>query len=89
MGDKGNPENCEKLISQLITQHGIADFSGDYVFDRVHRLGPRKSNNGDKPRPIICRFTAYKDKEYVLKTVLGSREHMSGYQRTFLRPPYS
>ena len=45
LGDKGNPENCEQLITQLITQHGISDFSGDYVFDRVHHLGPKKTNN--------------------------------------------
>ena len=51
----------------MINQHGIADFSGDYVIERVHRLGPKKPGNEDKPRPIICRFSSYKDKEHVLK----------------------
>ena len=29
--DKRNTENCEELITQVINQHGIADFSGDYI----------------------------------------------------------
>ena len=66
LSDKKNIENCEELVTQVIKQHGIADFSGDYVIERVHRLGPKKPGNGDKPRPIICRFSSYKDKEHVL-----------------------
>ena len=64
---KNSTENCEEIITGLIKQHGIADFSGDYVFDRVHRLGPRRSNNQGRPRPIICRFNSFKDKEHVLR----------------------
>ena len=32
---------------------------------RVHRLGKRNAN-GDKPRPIIAKFTFHEDKELIL-----------------------
>ena len=66
----------------MINQHGIAEFSGDYVFDRVHRLGPRK-NNGDKPRPIIARFSSFKDKEHVLKHSFKLRGTQYGISEDF------
>ena len=62
-----NTENCEELVTNLIKQQGIADFAGDYVFERVHRLGPKRNNSEGKPRPIICRFSSYKDREHVLR----------------------
>ena len=33
--------------------------------ERAHRLGKRNAN-GDKPRPIIAKFTFHKDKELIL-----------------------
>ena len=33
--------------------------------ERAHRLGKRNAN-GDKPRPIIAKFTFHKDKEIIL-----------------------
>ena len=65
----GEPEDCEDLIlKEVLFKSGIItneDLSGG-IFDRAHRLGPIKSDQ-DRPRPIIARFTAYKDKEIILK----------------------
>ena len=68
LSDKRSVENCEIIITELLIQQGIiirSELKGD-LFDRAHRLGPRKNGVNAKPRPIICKFTSYKDKVYVL-----------------------
>ena len=70
LADRNTTEDCEKLLAEILTKSGILDADPNALegklFDRAHRLGPRKEN-GEKPRPIICKFTYYKDKELVLK----------------------
>ena len=58
----GEQENCEALIKEfLISEMHIHT---DIQFDRVHRLGKFRPNK-NYPRPIIAKFTNYKDKENV------------------------
>ena len=62
-------ENCELLIIQQVLIEGSVIRQEDIhepLFDRVHRLGPKKPNQ-ERPRPIIARFTSYLDKEDILK----------------------
>ena len=61
-------EDCEKILHDILQVHNLVPRVTDThnLFDRVHRLG-RKREDQDKPRPIIARFTFYKDKEDVYK----------------------
>ena len=58
------PENCEAKVIELLESKNFVD--NDYIvyIDRAHRLGRKTS---DKPRPIIVRFTYFKDKQAILK----------------------
>ena len=58
------PENCERKVINLLESRKF--FDDDYIvyIDRAHRLGRRSS---DKPRPIIVRFTYFKDKQEIIK----------------------
>ena len=62
--DDAQSEDCENIIVNVLKRQGF--FRPDYAIeiDRAHRLGKREE---DKTRPIIVRFTFYKDKEEVLK----------------------
>jgi hypothetical protein len=60
------PENCENKIIELVRRHIHKD-AGAYVFiDRAHRLGKREPRHDTKPRPVIVKFTYYKDAQNVL-----------------------
>ena len=66
--DPKDPEDCEDiLLKEVIIKSGFikAEDLHESIFDRAHRIGRR--NNDGRPRPIIARFTYYKDKEMVLK----------------------
>ena len=39
----------------------------DVHIDRAHRLGKKQDESKTKPRPIIVRFTYYKDKEEIIR----------------------
>lgn len=58
-------EDCEKLIMDELAAHGLLGEYNVYV-DRAHRLGPRKRSH-KHPRPIIVRFTYYKQKQELLQ----------------------
>ena len=60
------PENCEEKIVNLLEAKQF--FHDDYkiFIDRAHRLG-RKSPTTDRPRPIIVRFTYFKDKQDIIR----------------------
>ena len=73
-------ENCENKVREFInTELGIQQ---DISFDRVHRLG-RFSQSQRFDRPIVAKFTFFKDKEMVRATAArklqgsryGVREH--------------
>jgi hypothetical protein len=55
-----NGENPEEVIKTFIQQE--INLQQDFKFERVHRIG-RKQNN--KIRPIVAKFSFYKDKETV------------------------
>lgn len=71
---RGEQENCEAIIREFLKSE--MNITPDIQFDRVHRLG-RYQSNQQNPRPIIAKFTNYKDKELVRqsapKTLIGTR----------------
>ena len=60
-------ENCEKMVEDLLKQLNIFG-NEDIWFDRAHRLGKRKPEHETKPRPIIVKFSYYKQKERIIKS---------------------
>ena len=72
--NKKEHEDCEKILLDILMEHNLVpcDTHTDMnththnLFDRVHRLG-RHNEDQTKPRPMIARFTFYKDKEDVFK----------------------
>ena len=71
--EKGEQENCEARIKQFLYED--MRLEQEFSFDRVHRLG-RFKRGQTYPRPIVAKFTYYKDKETVRqaapKTLIGS-----------------
>ena len=58
----GDFEDCEGRIRSFIRE--VMGISKLIDFDRVHRLG-RFRPGQSRPRPIVAKFTFYRDKEYV------------------------
>ena len=67
-------ENCERKVKEFIRTE--LHIEKDIQFDRVHRLG-RYSASQRYHRPIVAKFTFYRDKELVRqeapKWLMGSR----------------
>ena len=59
------PEDCKSVIKEFLRSEMF--ISRDIQFDRVHRLGKFRRDQ-QYPRPIIAKFTYYKDKEDVRQT---------------------
>ena len=70
----GQSENCERKLKELIRTE--LHIERDIQFDRVHRLG-RYSRSQRFHRPIVAKFTFYKDREMVRqaapKYLMGTR----------------
>lgn len=60
-----NGENCEARIKQIIKSE--MKIEKDIPMDRVHRIG-RYNNRNLRPRPIVVKFTYFKDRELVRLT---------------------
>ena len=59
-------ENCEEKVKNLLHEMQLfAEY--DIPIDRAHRLGKKPVGPGSKPRPVIAKFTYYKDKEHIIK----------------------
>ena len=60
-------EECESKIMNLLMYRGFFDADYTLEIDRAHRLGPKKTDTDTRPRPIIVRFSFFKDKETILQ----------------------
>ena len=71
--NNNEPENCEAKVVKLLEAKQF--FHEDYriFIDRAHRLG-HKSPTTDRPRPIIVRFTYFKDKQVIIRNGNKLRE---------------
>lgn len=69
---KEKGENCEDLIQEFIKNE--LQITDNISFDRVHRLG-RFNPRHRYPRPIVAKFTYYKDKERVKQTAVKKLKH--------------
>ena len=64
-------EDSELVLKKFLSKE--MDISFQIEFDRVHRLGPIRTQDSDQdeeeeirnPRPLIAKFERYKDKQYV------------------------
>ena len=64
--DTSEKEDCETKVKKLI--HDLKFFDEyDIPMDRVHRIGRKQNDTGSKPRPVIVKFTYYKDKEHIIR----------------------
>ena len=59
-------EDCEQKVKDLLHAKNFFEHGYDIPIDRAHRLG-RKKDNDSRPRPLIVRFTYFKDKDYVIR----------------------
>ncbi|WAR28630.1 hypothetical protein MAR_014334, partial [Mya arenaria] len=66
---KERGEDCEQTIQNIIKND--MNVEREILFDRVHRLG-KYNRNHQYPRPIIAKFTFYKDREYIRQTAHSS-----------------
>ena len=64
--ESGVTEDCEKKVEDFLKSLGILQGEDIWV-DRAHRLGKRKPESDAKPRPIIVRFSYYKQREAIVK----------------------
>jgi len=67
-----NGENCEAKIKDFIKS--MLDINTDISIDRAHRLG-RYNRRNLRPRPIVVKFTFFKDRELVRS---ASRQALTG-----------
>ena len=63
---RGATEDCEDIVESLLKSLNIFE-GNDIWIDRAHRLGRRKAEHDTKPRPIIVKFSYYKQKEKIIK----------------------
>ena len=65
-GIKEEDEDCEEVISDFV--HRKMKINRDIKFERVHRVGRKNANRDSRrPRPIVAKFSTYKDRELVRK----------------------
>jgi len=55
-------EDTEEVLSSFLRQHLQIS---DVKFDRVHRIAPTQRSRRDTPRPIVAKFTLFKEREVV------------------------
>lgn len=60
-------EDCEETVENLLISLGIFSPDVEIWIDRAHRLGRRRPEHDTKPRPIIVKFSYYKQKEKILQ----------------------
>ena len=65
--EENKPEDCDSKILNLLKARGFFEHDYTLEIDRAHRLGKQRNGSDSKPRPIIVRFSFYKDKELVIK----------------------
>ena len=60
-------ENCETMVEELLHSLNVVDPRIEVWMERAHRLGRRRPEHDTKPRPIIVKFSYFKQKELIIK----------------------
>ncbi len=60
-------EDCEDTIEKKLISLKILPDGEQIWIDRAHRLGKRRPEHDTRPRPIIAKFSYYKQKEHILR----------------------
>ena len=63
---QGVKEDCDKKVESLIQSLNLLN-GEDIWIDRAHRIGIKKPEHESKPRPIIVKFSYYKQKEMIIR----------------------
>ena len=66
-------ENAKELIYRYMEREIEVDRARDIEFQRVHRIGVKKSGS---PRPIIARFLRFPDRERVFKRAMEVKDEI-------------
>ena len=64
--ERGGKEDCFKIVNGLI--EGKCGIQGKIGIDRAHRIPTGVRPAGSKPRPLICHFVNFGDKQAVKKS---------------------
>ena len=63
----GVNEDCEQNIVNLLDSlHIFPPGDNEVWIDRAHRIGRKSPENGTRPRPIIVKFTYFKQKKLII-----------------------
>ena len=71
-------ENTEDVLVDFLENVPGIENAKNIEFQRIHRLGKPKNDNGDDGRPIIARFLRFSDRERVFK--LGRKLKGTNYR---------
>ncbi|MES9883147.1 MAG: hypothetical protein ABW185_19960, partial [Sedimenticola sp.] len=93
-GYRDTRENTELVLKSFLRcdelkyedNINVADFVGSLQFERVHRLGRQRtdeSGNLLRPRPIVAKFTRFKDRETVRVASMGITDRKYSVREQF------
>ena len=71
--EEGGREDCEKMVRDIIKDIGV---TGGVAIERAHRNPTGVRPAGSKPRPLVCKFLDFKDKEAVKKNAKKLPRHI-------------
>ena len=81
--ETGENDDCEIKIKNLLDSLNFFGQEYDVPIDRAHRLGKKRNDTNTKPRPIIVRFTYYKDKEEIIRNGRKFRDSVVNVSEDF------
>ncbi len=58
-------EDCMKIVKDLARDK--CGLQGEVRVERAHRMGAKQIGSRARPRPLICRFLDFRDKEELMK----------------------
>ncbi len=58
-------EDCIRIVKDLAREK--CELKGEIRVERAHRMGPKQVGSRARPRPLICRFLDFQDKEELMK----------------------
>ena len=73
-------EDTKEVLSSFLRQHLQIS---DVKFDRVHRIAPTQRSRRDTPRPIVAKFTLFKEREVVRRAAFKLKGTNFGISEQF------
>ena len=80
----GEQEDCDKMVEDFLDSQNF--FPDEQIWiDRAHRLGRRSPGSDTRPRPIIVKFSYFKQKDRVIKNGIKLRNSHINVSEDFSR----